>query len=296
MDQCLDERWRTLDKMCFSSQFFFVIVSTGWGFIFVVFGAQACVLNGYVPFFDYGIIGAIALAYVAYGVGVLSAQLVWRGTSLWRTHNEPWRSAHRQEDEEDEEFEEYEGYEDRGPSGGPMYSAMFDTKDDLKKDWSEDDGSVGALIDWVASVACLATALFVASAGVLPSLTCLIMVSICGLKGASVACELLGMVVATAVGAGLVVGFWALGYDIVVHNDKQPTWHYFVMAGIFIALVAAKIKRCLKHCRIKKHRCCRCLRRAFPWLRVSAATAAEPEIAPPCGPRGAPPRGGPPRG
>lgn len=45
MDDSIDENLRTMDQLCFSSQFYFVVTLLYWGIILLVFGIQACILN-----------------------------------------------------------------------------------------------------------------------------------------------------------------------------------------------------------------------------------------------------------
>eukprot|EP00622_Pseudochattonella_farcimen_P000715 FR735265.1.p1 GENE.FR735265.1~~FR735265.1.p1 ORF type:complete len:172 (+),score=4.70 FR735265.1:58-516(+) len=73
---------------------------------------------------------------------------------------------------------------------------------------------------------------------ILPVVTALLLFAIGGREAVAVVSTILFIVAASIAGAGLVIGLYALAYDITVYNDKQPTWHYWAMGATAMVLLA----------------------------------------------------------
>ena len=52
LDRSILNSWRSLDNMCFSSQFYFVVTLTTWGIVLLCLGTTAMIKNDYNPFAD----------------------------------------------------------------------------------------------------------------------------------------------------------------------------------------------------------------------------------------------------
>jgi hypothetical protein len=55
LDECIDERLRRIDKMCFSSQYYTMLTIQTNGIIFIIVGFECWFRTGYYPFSDSGL-------------------------------------------------------------------------------------------------------------------------------------------------------------------------------------------------------------------------------------------------
>ena len=55
LDECIDERLRRIDQMCFSSQYYTMLTVQTNGIVFIVFGFETWFRTGYYPFSDTGL-------------------------------------------------------------------------------------------------------------------------------------------------------------------------------------------------------------------------------------------------
>ena len=55
LDECIDERLRRIDQMCFSSQYYLMLTIQTNGIVFIIFGFEAWFRTGYSPFSDTGL-------------------------------------------------------------------------------------------------------------------------------------------------------------------------------------------------------------------------------------------------
>ena len=101
LDECIDEGMRTLDQMCFSSQFFLMITIHCNGIMYIVLGMQMMLRAEYNPFADTAF--AFILLYLIFCYIILVRFIMWfvLKIKLWKIKHEN-TSWHLQLDDEDD--------------------------------------------------------------------------------------------------------------------------------------------------------------------------------------------------
>ena len=83
MDRSIVNAWRSLDLLCFSSQFYYTASIVTWGMLFLVFGLTAMIRNKYTGFGDIAFVFYIAVFIAAYIGLILVLSLVFIHTHTY---------------------------------------------------------------------------------------------------------------------------------------------------------------------------------------------------------------------
>jgi len=94
LDECIDENLRSIDQMCFSSQFYMVLTLHVNGLLYLVLGVQMMIRSNYNPFGDPLLI--ILVLYIGLSTIIVKRCSIFLGSccNIWRTRHEntAWHS------------------------------------------------------------------------------------------------------------------------------------------------------------------------------------------------------------
>jgi hypothetical protein len=88
LEECIKPEVRTLDQLCFSEQYYFIVTGTASAVMLIIWGVQIMVINTYSPFVDYATVFIVILAVsCVYAVKFLG-NIIWAHNLIWGIKHE----------------------------------------------------------------------------------------------------------------------------------------------------------------------------------------------------------------